>query len=605
MLADIYGAPREKIVHIPHGIPDVPFVDPNFYKDKFGVEGRKVLLTFGLLSPGKGIEYVIQALPDIVQRFPQVTYVVLGVTHPHVKKKSGEEYRLGLQRLAEDLGVGDNVFFLNRFVELEELCQCIGAADIYVTPYLKKEQITSGTLSYALGAGKAVVSTPYWHAEELLADGRGRLVPFRDHGAIAKEVMDLLGDEVKCSAMRRQSYQYCRGMVWKETGKKYLNLCRKILKERATRPRIVSAFTEDREMVSELPEINLRHLKTLTDDTGILQHAKYATPNRNHGYTTDDNARALMTASRVLNLTGDESALDLLHVYLGFLMYAFNTERKRFRNFMSYERDWLEDVGSEDSHGRALWSLGETVASVTDQSVVSLCARLFNDALTPVEDFTSPRSLAFTLIGIHDYLRIFGGDATVKRVRETLARRLQAMFDNNASDEWPWCENDATYANAILPHALIMSGQWIPDSKMVETGLRALEWLLEIQTGDGEHLSVIGNNGWFVRGGEKATFDQQPIEAMTLLHACIEAYNMTQAKKWLSQAQRCFDWFLGRNDLGVAVYDFKTGGCRDALHPNGVNENQGAESTLAWMLALTAMHGVRSVAPAEKAVTTE
>ncbi len=600
MITGIYGFPREKVVLIPHGIPDVPFVDPNFYKDKFGVEGRKVLLTFGLLSPGKGIEYVIQALPDITAKFPEVSYLVLGVTHPHVKKAHGEEYRLSLQRMAEDLGVKDNVFFLNRFVELEELCQCIGAADIYVTPYLKKEQITSGTLSYALGAGKAVVSTPYWHAEELLAEDRGRLVPFQDADAVAQAIIGLLENEIEFNAMRRRAYQYCRDMIWSKVGHDYLRICQEVMTQRATKPRVTSIFAVEGPAVEELPEIDLRHLRMLTDDTGAIQHATYTAPNRDTGYTTDDNARALIVACRVFNLRRDESILGLMHVYLGFLLHAFNEERRRFRNFMAYDRRWLEDQGSEDSHGRAIWAVGQGVGYVKNESIVSLCARLFAESLPTTETFVSPRALSYTLLGIHDYLRKFGGDATVRRVRETLARRLQDQFDGYATDEWPWLEDAITYSNGVLPHALLMSGQWIPDSHMVETGLKSLRWLLDVQTGGSGHLSIVGNDGWYPRDGEKAKFDQQPVEAMVLAHACLEAYNMTQEKEWIDEARRCFHWFLGQNDLGLALYDFETGGCRDGLHPNGVNENQGAESTLAWLLALTALHGARMEKPAEE-----
>jgi hypothetical protein len=305
-------------------------------------------------------------------------------------------------------------------------------------------------------------------------------------------------------------------------------------------------------------------------------------------------------ACRVFDLTKDEKTLDLMHVYLGFLLHAFNKERHRFRNFMAYDRSWLEDMGSEDSHGRALWALGQGVGHVKNESIVSLCARLFGEALPATEKFSSPRALAYTLVGIHDYLRTFGGDAAVRRVREALAGRLQEQFDGYASDEWPWLEDTITYSNGVLPHALLMSGQWIPDSRMVETGLQSLRWLLEVQTGGEGRLSIVGNNGWYPRDGEKAKFDQQPVEAMVLAHACLEAYNVTQEKEWLGEARRCFHWFLGQNDLGLPLYDFETGGCRDGLHPNGVNENQGAESTLAWLLTLTALHGVRSKQPAEE-----
>jgi len=595
-LHDIYEVPKEKIVTIPHGIHDVPFIDPSFYKDKFGVEGRKVMLTFGLLSPGKGLEYAIESLPQIVSKHPDLTYIILGATHPHIKKESGEEYRNGLLRRASELGVKDNLLMVNRFVELEELCEYLGSADIYVTPYLNEAQITSGTLAYALGAGKATVSTPYWHAKELLADGRGRLVPFKDSEAISKEVVDLLDHETERHAMRKQAYTYCRHMVWAKTSQAYLNLFEEaaeaFVRHRHVVPAAVAPQSKDRP--DELPEVDFRHLRIMTDDTGILQHCRYSTPDRYHGYCTDDNARALIAAAMYWDLGRDDSAIELIQRYLGFLAYAMDNETNRFRNFMNYDRSWAEAVGSEDSHARALWGLGMAVAYCPHESMISLATKLFIQGLSVTENFHSPRAWAFTIVGIQAYLRRYGGDSEVRRYRATLAQKIVDLFENTADDEWPWCEDVVSYANAKLPHALLMCGKWMGRDEWIDIGKRALQWLLDIQTNRDGMLSVIGSDGWYVRGGRKARFDQQAIEAHALVDACIEAYHVTRETHWLDGARKAFNWFLGENDLRTPVYDFTTSGCRDGLHPDRVNENQGAESTLAWLLSLLMMHDLEN-----------
>ena len=588
ILKSAYSVPEEKIAFVPHGIHDVPFVDPNFYKDKFGVEGKKVILTFGLLSPNKGIEYMIQAMPEVVARHPEAVYLVLGATHPHIVRAVGEEYRQGLQQMVRELGLTRNVVFHNRFVSTEELCQYIGSADIYVTPYLSPEQITSGTLAYAVGAGKAVVSTPYWYAEEILAEGRGRLVPFRDPKELAEQVNLLLDNETERHAMRIRAYEFARGMVWENVASEYVRIAREVTEERSRHPKPTAAILPT-ETTESLPEPDLRHLRTMTDDTGILQHAIYATPHRKHGYTTDDNARALNATSLYWRLYQDDSVIPLINTYLAFLIDAYDTETRRFRNYLCYDRHWLDEEGSEDAHGRALWALGLATANAPNASILSLAVRLFGEALPPTEHFTSLRAIAFTVIGIHAYLEHFAGDATARRMRVVLAEKLYDHLKGTADDDWPWFEDKVVYANARLPHALILSAQWIPNQDMGDVGLRALGWLLDMQTSKDGNLSIIGNNGWYPRGGERAPFDQQPIEAMALIEACAEACIWTRSEYWLHEARRCLDWFLGRNDLNVPLYDFKTGGCCDGLQPDGPNRNQGAESTLAWLASLLSL----------------
>jgi glycosyltransferase involved in cell wall biosynthesis len=591
MLTEIYGTPAEKIALIPHGIPDVTFVDPNFYKDLFGVEGKKVILSFGLISRNKGIEYMIDAMPAILEKHPDTVYIILGTTHPHVKRLEGEEYRLFLEQKVQDLGIDQHVIFQNRFVELSELCEFLGACDVYVTPYQNAEQISSGTLSYALGAGKATVSTRYWYAEETLADGRGILVPFRDSNALSSAIIGLFDNEVERHAIRKRAYNYSRGMTWPNVARQYLDLLAQIKEERQASPRanhspkkILQAGRQD------LPEIDLRHLQTMTDSMGMLQHAKFSVPDRSHGYATDDNARALIVALLANEAQNEFEIEPMIFTYLSFLDYAFNYEIGRFRNFMSFQRDWLEEIGSEDSHGRSIWALGTAVALSKKQSITAFSVHLFNRSLPALESFVSPRSWAFALVGIHAYLQYFSGDTEARRVREVLAGRLFDRFKTNAVDDWPWLEDALSYDNGKLPHALLLSGRWLHNNEMIDMGLRALDWLFRIQTSPEGHLSTVGTNGWYVRGGEKARFDQQPIEANAMLEAALEAYRITRDERWMKEAYKSLNWFLGRNDLQQSLYDPRTGGCRDGLHPDSVNQNQGAESTLAWLMSLLLMY---------------
>ena len=588
-LKDIYGLPEEKIAFIHHGIPDTPFIDPNFYKDQFGVEGKKVLLTFGLLSPNKGIENVLQALPSVTKKHPDVSYIILGATHPHILRTHGEEYRISLQQLVHKLNISDHVIFQNRFVELKELCEFLGTADIYITPYLEEAQITSGTLAYAMGTGKAVISTPYWYATEMLAEERGRSVPFSNPDAMAEQIIDLLDNDVNRHTIRKKAYTFCREAIWKEVSRRYLEVFSEVQLRRSLHPRPRYLYIENIKSITnfELPEMKLDHLKILTDDTGILQHANHTIPNRDHGYCTDDNARALMVAAmgRKYSLSDSMGFDSLSSQYLSFLLYAFNVEKGRFRNFMTYARQWTEEEGSEDAHGRALWGLGKAVAFLDHPGQMAMSTTLFSQAIKAVEHFNSPRAIAFALVGIHAYLHKFSGDSEVRRVREIIANRLFNQFENNATESWPWPENTLSYANGKLPHALLLSGQWMQRSDMIDMGLRSLEWLLTIQTEKG-HFVPIGNDGWYEKGGTKARFDQQPIEANAMIEACVEAFNITRDKTWIDNAVMCFNWFLGQNDLNMPLYDPKTGGCRDGLMADGINQNEGAESTLAWLLSL-------------------
>lgn len=588
-LIDIYAVPEEKIICIHHGIPDTPFIDPSFNKDKFGVEGKKVLLTFGLLSPNKGIENVLHALPSVIKKHPDTVYIVLGATHPHILKLHGDAYRIMLKQLVRKLGIAQYVIFQNRFVELSELCEFLGIADIYITPYLEESQITSGTLAYAMGTGKAVISTPYWYATEMLAEGRGRIVPFLDPEAISEQIIDLLGNDMERHAMRKKAYTFSRNAIWKEVARQYLQVFSEVRRNRTKNPRPRHSYVENIKAITnfDLPEIKLDHMRTLTDDTGILQHANYTVPNRIHGYCTDDNARALLvTAMGEKFLPANGWGFDLLSGhYLGFLFYAFNEEKGRFRNFITYSRIWQEEIGSEDSHGRALWTLGKSISFLQNPGHLAMSMTLFNKAMPAAENFHSSRAVAFSLVGIHSYLDVFSGDSDVRRIRDILAARLFDQFKKHATDNWPWPENLLTYANGKLSHALLLSGQRMHRNDMIDMGINSLKWLLTVQTED-DHFSPVGNNGWYEKGGLRNRFDQQPIEANAMIEACVEAFKITRDQSWFDNAVMCFNWFLGHNDLNLPLYDPKTGGCRDGLMADGVNQNEGAESSLAWLLSL-------------------
>ncbi len=590
-LTEIYKTPSEKIDVIPHGIPDMPFVDPNFYKDQFGVEGKQVLLTFGLLSPQKGIENVLTALPDVLKEFPNLVYVILGATHPNLIKEQGETYRMRLERMASDLGIKKNVIFYNRFVEIEELKAFIGMSDIYITSYINKAQITSGALAYSFGCGKAVISTPYWHAEELLADGRGILVPFGDSKAIAKELIGLLNDENRRHSMRKKAYLMGRNMIWSEIAKRYIESFQKARLPKIEKyPRIFAVKTLE-EKRAELPEINLNHLIRMTDSTGLYHHAIGSIPNYNEGYCTDDNARALLLTVLLEEAYEDTTKIhELSGRYSAFVNYAFNEETKHFRNFMSYDRKWIKNEGSDDCQGRSIWALGTCAGRSKHPNFHMWGAQLFNQIIPSAEKLTSPRAWAFSLLGINEYFKRMSGDTIANQARDILTNRLTKLYDSVATDEWLWFEEILSYDNAIIPRALIVSGRWSGNEKAFDMGLKSLKWLLKTQTSEGGYFRPIGSNGFYVKAGNRAKFDQQPIEAYSMLSACLEASRATDDKGWLESARMIFEWFLGRNDLGIPLYNTQTGGCHDALHVDRINQNQGGESTLAFLLSLVEMH---------------
>ena len=591
ILEEVFHVPACKIDLIPHGIPNLPFTDPNFYKDGFGTEGKNVLLTFGLLSPNKGIENVIQALPSILSRHHDVVYMISGVTHPHVLRQEGENYRLYLQNLSRDLGVEASVIFLNRFVSPRELVELIGAADIYVTPYKHKDQVVSGTLAYALSAGKAIISTPYLHAIELLDEERGALVPFDDPQAIAEKTIELLDNGTARHAMRKRAYLYARDMVWDRVARQYMGSFERVYNERLRKPRATFPAQNTEKALDRLPAVKLDHLRRMTDYTGILEHAVFDVPNYPEGYSTDDNARALIVAVLLEEFgTGTKAGSDLASRYFAFLWLAFDQTSKRFRNCLSYERQWQESEGSEDSHGRALWGLGTVLGRTKHAGLMGAAGRLFELAVPAAVEFKSPRACAFALLGLQEYLESFPGDRAALIATDALANRLLNSYLANNSADWKWFENVLAYSNARLPQALIRAGMRSANDAMVSAGLEALDWLAMIQRCEIKgHFVPIGSHGFYSKKSEKARFDQQPIEACAAVSAYLQAYRATGKGRWRKEAWTAFNWFLGDNDLQIALYDPSTGGCRDGLHPDRANENQGAESTLSFLMALLEM----------------
>ncbi len=585
MLENVYGIDAEKTRLIPHGIPDLPFVDSNYYKHKFGLEGRRTIFTFGLLNKNKGIEVMLKAMPHIIKANPNVVYIVLGMTHPLVQKSDGESYRFGLQQIVKDLHLQDHVIFHNRFVDDTELHNFLCAADIYVTSYLSREQLTSGTLAFAVGSGKAVVSTPYWAATELLDEGRGKLVPFGDSEQLACEIVRLLQDDELFYSFRGKAYDYGRSRTWSKIGQAYWDLFSEITQpiHITTRNTLTPAETLSN---IEAPEPALDHLIKLTDDTGLYQHAKFMIPNRAHGYCTDDNARGLIAMVKYHGQDPDPQALRLLDIYLSFLMYAQNSDGS-IKNFMDFDRTWWENEPAHDAFGRVLWAFGTLMAAPPSPAYLSIVKDYFDRAVNQVQK-QHPRGMAYAILGMCDYLKQFPGASDIKRELELAADGLVKQYEENTYPDWDWFEDILTYDNAVLPHALFAAGQSLNNKRYVEVAEKTADFLLE-NTFDGDHFSFIGCNGWCERGKARASFDQQPIEAGGTVMMLRAAYDATKEAKFLTLQRKAFDWFLGANDLRIPLYDFRTKGCADGLMPGGINGNQGAESTLSFMLSLLAI----------------
>ena len=595
LLVSAYDVPGGKIEVIPHGIPDVPYSSPDEAKLKLGFDGRPVILTFGLLSPNKGIEVMIDAMPAVLRVAPAAVYVVLGATHPNLVRSQGEAYRESLVERARVRGVENHVLFLDRFVDLATLLDFISMCDVYVTPYLNESQMTSGTLAYSFGLGKAVVSTPYWHARDLLSDGRGVLVPFNDVATIGAEVAGLLTDHTRRESMGERAYASSRSMTWARTAERYIRLLESV--RGATRPaaRAVRAERLSPTRSAPPPAIQFGHLRLMCDDTGLFQHAIHAIPDRSHGYCVDDNARALMLAS-ALNGPGEHPMSDeLAGRFAAFVQHAWNPKEKRFRNFMGFDRQWTEEVGSEDSHGRTLWALGECARGDPNASRRKWAASLFLTALPAAQAFSSPRSWAFTLLGLNSYAEAADLDSGSRELRHQLAERLMSILSAVEMQQWVWFEKGLSYDNARLPQALIVTGISTSVTSYVNAGLRSLRWLMTQQTTEGNLFRPVGSQSFGDELSPPRAFDQQPLEATASIAACCAAWRADSDVKWRADALRAFAWFTGSNDLSTSLIDVDSGSCCDGLHPDRSNENRGGESLVSYLLALAEIRQLHRV----------
>ncbi len=581
LLASSYGVHGSKVQTIAHGIPVMEQREQAQLKKRFNVPGRRVLLTFGLLSPNKGIETVIRALPEVVAAFPEVVYFVIGATHPHVRRRDGEAYRTMLERLAESLGVREHIVFRDQFVTTPELCSYLQAADIFVSPYLNEAQVTSGALSYAMGAGSAAVSTPYWHARELLADGRGCLFPFGDSAALSKSLIGLLGSKSELERVRAAAFEYTRSMQWPRVGAAYLELFERLAAELPSKPLQLNAAR-----ASSLPELRLDHLVRLTDDTGVIQHATYSVPARNTGYCVDDNARALIVALQADRLNSSPETRRLVTIYLSYLHYS-QTEDGGFRNFMLYDRSFVDEPASDDCVGRAIWALGTAAQLAADDGSRRLAREMFERAL-PKSGTINLRGKALVLLGLANVLTITPESSSNRKLFDDLVQNVLQRYADEVTDDWHWFEPTMTYDNAIIPLALFKAYRVTGERQSLRVARESLEFL-EHTCFKRDQLSLVGNAGWHPRGGTKAQQDEQAIDAAAFVLAFRGAYLATGDQHYLRRMRESFAWFLGANRLGLPLYDFVTAGCRDGLGASEANQNQGAESTISFLLALIGM----------------
>ena len=581
LLESGYGVKGPKVHVIPHGIPNMEPRDGQKLKAKFGVAGRRMLLTFGLLSPNKGIETVIAALPAVTAAFPDVVYFVVGATHPVILRRDGEAYRTTLEREAERLGVREHVVFRNQFISGDELRNYLQAADIFVSPYLNEAQVTSGALSYAMGAGAAVVSTPYWHAQELLSDGRGCLFPFRDSEALARVLKGLFGSQRELDRVRACAFELARSMTWPRIGMAYFDLGMTARSEALPSPPPNAS-----PRASSLPDLRLDHLLRMTDDTGIIQHATFSVPARQSGYCVDDNARALIVALQADRVNGSADTKRLVTTYLSYLLCS-QSDDGNFKNFMTYHRLFDATPLSDDCLGRAGWALGTTVRLANDEGCRLLGREMLDRALPRTHEL-GPRGTALVMLGLSNLLAVEPEAKGARATLGTLEQKLVKRYDEEATDEWRWFEPALTYDNAMIPLALFNAYRLTGERTGLRVARESLDFLEEICF-TGEQLLLVGNTGWHARGGKKPDADEQAIDAAAFVLAFRGAYLATRDHHYLRRMRESFAWFLGSNRLGVPLYDFATAGCRDGLGGSQPNQNEGAESTICFLMALLGM----------------
>lgn len=568
LLVERYQAERARISVIEHGAPDRPL-----RLTRADDSAPRRLMTFGLLGPGKGLEAAIGALPAIVERHPDVVYRIVGVSHPNELRRQGEAYRQGLEELAERLGVASHIEWINRFLDPAELVEQLADCDIYLAPYPNLQQATSGTLSYAVALGRAVVATPNIHARELLAETGGLLVPPNDPAAIAAAVCRLLDQPAELEAQQLRTYRRGRQTIWRH----FAANAKAMLEAAVTPERAVPA-------AAERIAPGLAGFDALCDGTGILQHGHYIIPDRRHGYCLDDNVRALMLVNRApWRSQGEE--LRRASTFASFLQYAWNPEAQRFRNFMNYDRTWCEDIGSEDSNGRAIWALGDTAAHSRLPGLRLWAAQAFDIHAAIALEFQPPRSIAFAALGATAMLRREPGHVTARAITTRCGDLLDKLLGGTRRPDWTWFETVMSYDNPRLSQALIECGRALCRADWVTAGLASLRWVLAHQCGSGGRFRPVGSES-FGRSGETLPFDQQPLEAWAAIDACVSARRCDpDSPQWLEHGRRAYRWFLGENDRNVPLADLQLGSCLDGVTPRGANQNVGAESLLAFQLA--------------------
>ena len=580
ILISDYGVDPTIIAVIPHGVPDRPFVEPAAMKPRFGWDGRKVILTFGLLAPDKGVDQMIRAMPAVAAAHPDALYVIMGATHPNLVREQGESLREGLKALAGELGVADNIHFVDTYIEQEELLDFLQAADIYVTPYINPAQVVSGTLSYALGMGKPVISTPYVQATEVLAEERGVLVPFRDPQALGREIVRLLSDRDVLGGYARRAYAYGRAMIWSEMAR---NVGQLVTAACADAP---ARLSPRRNYALLMPDI--RSIVRMSDSTGMFQHGILSIPDRNHGYCIDDNARALMLMVQATDVPAEERE-RWSGVYASFIQHGWNPDIRRFRNFMSFDRRWLEAEGSEDSNGRTLWALGVTMRDAAQTAIGEWARRLFDTAVEPLSELKSPRARAFAMLGAVAALEAAPDHRAARALLTEFSGGLMALPVGSLPASWIWFEDVLAYDNARLPEALLRAGRMLKRDDIVKRGLETFRWLCQQQTAPEGYFRAVGSESFGRPGKPPLPYDQQPLEALATVEAAIAAHAVDRDGGWLAKAEAAYRWFLGQNDLNTPLTTPFNQGCYDGLTPGGPNLNQGAESLLALQLASCAM----------------
>lgn len=572
-----YGARPRSVQVIPHGAPDRPFGREAAFKAKLGLEQSNIIMTFGLIGPGKGLERIIEAMPRILERHPDTLYRIVGCTHPALLEREGEQYRDSLHDLARRLGVERQIQWDNRFLETDELLDQLEASDIFVTPYPNLQQSSSGTLSYALALGKAVVSTPYLHARELLADGVGKLVEPNSAEAIADAVNALLDDPIGLASLKLRAYTNARRTIWPEFSK----ACTQMLRAAVAKP------------APELPTASnpgLHAVFSMSDNTGMLQHSIGIVPDRNHGYCLDDNVRALMLMHVAEPLSQNER-LRWTTVYASFLQHAWHPDVSRFRNFMNFDRSWCEEIGSEDSNGRALWSLGHTAAYAPDVRIRAWGREWFDRVAPHLASLQYPRAISFAMLGAACMLRAEPANRAASKILLKGGAIINALLDASRRPAWSWFEALLGYDNPRISQALVEAGVLCRKSEWVASGLETMEWIAGLQTSVRGQFRPIGSET-FGKPYTTLPFDQQPLEAWAAIDAAVCAYNATHDRKWIDFAMTAYRWYFGANDRGIAIAEMNSGRCYDGLTPRGANENSGAESILAFQLAHHAIEGL-------------